>query len=95
MRLTDVEIEEGLSANEGWKREDGKWITKKYRFTAFMDAIAFVDRVAKASELLNHHPFIAIDYKIVTLRLTTWRGGGLTALDFQAAEAFNNAYAWE
>ncbi|WP_138755347.1 4a-hydroxytetrahydrobiopterin dehydratase [Paenibacillus sinopodophylli] len=95
MKLTETQIEQSLSAYEGWKREDGRWITKKYRFHAFMNAITFVDRVADASEQLDHHPFIAIDFKIVTLRLTTWHEGGITALDFQAAEAFDKAFALE
>lgn len=93
MKLTEPEIEKSLAACEGWKREDGKWIIKKYRFKSFPSAIAFVNEVAQASERLNHHPFIAIDYKMVTLRMTTWHDGGLTELDFTAAAAFDLAYA--
>lgn len=92
MKLTEVQIEESLSASDGWKREDGKWIVKKYRFRAFLDGIEFVNRVAQASEELNHHPFISIDYKMVTLRMTTWHDGGLTELDFKAAAEFDCAF---
>ena len=91
MRLSEEQIEAKLAAGGGWVREDGKWIVKKYRFRAFMDAIAFVNRVAEEAERLNHHPFISIDYKLVTLRLTSWHAGGLTELDFVAAEAFDRA----
>jgi len=93
MKLTEPEIVTSLAACEGWKREDGKWIIKKYRFKSFPNAIAFVNEVAQASERLNHHPFIAIDYKMVTLRMTTWHEGGLTKLDFAAAAEFDIAYA--
>jgi 4a-hydroxytetrahydrobiopterin dehydratase len=76
-----------------WTREDGKWIVRKYRFREFLQAVAFVNRVAEEAERLNHHPFIAIDYKLVTLRLTSWHAGGLTELDFTAAAAFDAAFA--
>lgn len=92
MKLSEAEIEQGLTKIEGWKREDGKWLVKKYRFPTFPEGITFVNEVAEASEQLNHHPFISIDYKMVTLRMTTWRDGGLTALDFKAAAAFDLAY---
>ena len=93
MKLYDYEILERVEASGGWKLEDGKWIVKKYRFVAFLDAIAFVNEVAQASERLNHHSFIAIDYKLVTLRMTSWHAGGLTELDFTAAAEFDSAYS--
>jgi 4a-hydroxytetrahydrobiopterin dehydratase len=93
MKLNEAEIEQQLALCEGWKREDGKWVVKKYRFRTFMDAVAFVNKIAEVSEQLNHHPLIAIDYKMVTLRLTTWSDGGLTNLDFKTAAAFDQAFA--
>ncbi|WP_029192423.1 4a-hydroxytetrahydrobiopterin dehydratase [Paenibacillus harenae] len=92
MKLTEEQIALGLAEIEGWKREDGKWIAKKYRFQTFMDGIEFVNRIAVISERLNHHPFISIDYKMVTLRMTSWHAGGLTELDFTAAAQFNGAF---
>ncbi|MCI3920955.1 4a-hydroxytetrahydrobiopterin dehydratase [Paenibacillus sp. TRM 82003] len=88
-KLTEAEIETELAELQGWEREDGKWIVKKYRFRAFLDGVAFVSRAAAEAERLNHHPFFAIDYKLVKLRLTSWSAGGLTALDFEAAKAFD------
>lgn len=93
MKLTSEQIEEKLVSSDGWKLEDTKWIVKKYRFRTFMDAVSFVNDVAEASERLNHHPFISIDYKMVTLRMTSWHAGGLTELDFTAAAAFDEGYA--
>ncbi|WP_139995687.1 4a-hydroxytetrahydrobiopterin dehydratase [Paenibacillus paridis] len=95
MKLNEAEVDHQLTLCEGWKREDSKWIIKKYRFRTFRDAMSFVNEVAEASELLNHHPLIAIDYKMVTLRLTTWSAGGLTSLDFKTAVAFDQAYVRE
>lgn len=93
MKLTEEQIEQRIAANEGWKREDGKWIVRKYRFRAFLSGVAFVNRVAEASERIKHHPFISIDYKMVTLRMTTWSDGGLTELDFSAAAEFDRLYS--
>jgi len=94
IKLSEDEIERylALPEAEGWKREDGKWIVRKYRFASFPEAIAFVNEVADIAERLNHHPFIAIDYKLVTLRITSWHAGGLTALDFTAVAAFNRTF---
>ncbi|XEC92930.1 4a-hydroxytetrahydrobiopterin dehydratase [Paenibacillus tarimensis] len=93
MKLTEVEINDKLSSAEGWRLEEGKWIVKKYRFKAYLEGIGFVNRVAQAAERLNHHPFISIDYKLITLRLTSWSAGGLTGLDFTAAAEFDREYA--
>lgn len=83
-----------LNRLEGWAMEDdGKWIAKKYRFSAFMDSIGFTARVARLAEELNHHPMISIDYRMVTLRLTSWSAGGLTELDFVSARKYDEAYA--
>ncbi|WP_307720697.1 MULTISPECIES: 4a-hydroxytetrahydrobiopterin dehydratase [Paenibacillus] len=77
----------------GWGLEETKWIVKRYRFRAFLDGIAFVQEVARIAEEANHHPLIAIDYKVVTLKLTTWSAGGLTELDLESAGRFDAAYA--
>ncbi|SFJ74376.1 4a-hydroxytetrahydrobiopterin dehydratase [Paenibacillus sp. UNC496MF] len=91
-KLPAEAADRALAGLEGWTREDGKWIAAGYRFAGFPAAIAFVGRIAEIAEELNHHPFIAIDYKKVTLRLTTWHAGGLTELDFQSAERYNEIY---
>ncbi|SFL93437.1 4a-hydroxytetrahydrobiopterin dehydratase [Paenibacillus sp. 1_12] len=95
-KLSEEAVAEKLDLVEGWSREDGKWIAKRYRFSQFLEGIAFVDKVAHIAEKeLNHHPMIAIDYKLVTLRLTSWNAGGLTDLDFTAAARFDAAYVTE
>ncbi|ALS24733.1 4a-hydroxytetrahydrobiopterin dehydratase [Paenibacillus naphthalenovorans] len=93
-RLTEEEVQVGLNRTEGWAlEENGKWIARKYRFASFMDGIGFVDEVARIAEELNHHPMISIDYRLVTLRLTSWNAGGLTELDFTSARRYDEAYA--
>ncbi|NBD27208.1 4a-hydroxytetrahydrobiopterin dehydratase [Paenibacillus glycinis] len=91
-KLTAEAADAAVAALEGWTRQDEKWISGSYRFGSFPAAIAFVGQIAEIAEELDHHPFIGIDYKKVTLRLTTWHAGGLTALDMASAQRYNEAY---
>lgn len=87
--LNDAELQERLQGLQGWKVEEGKRLVKSYLFPSFPEAVAFVNRVAETAEAMNHHPFISIDYRRVTLRLTTWNSGGLTQLDIDSAKAYD------
>ncbi|WP_270168181.1 4a-hydroxytetrahydrobiopterin dehydratase [Paenibacillus sp. SYP-B4298] len=86
-RLSETEIERELALLAGWTREGEKRIRRSYLFASFPEAVAFTVRVAGAAERMQHHPFIAIDYRRVTLTYTTWHVGGLTVLDFESARA--------
>lgn len=92
MKLGNTDIDQKLAEVTGWTTDDHKWIVRKYRFASFMQGIEFVNKVARLAEAVNHHPMIAIDYKMVTLRLTSWHAGGLTDLDFESAAKFDQAY---
>jgi 4a-hydroxytetrahydrobiopterin dehydratase len=82
--LTDREIDEALADLEGWER-DGDAITRSYTFDGFMDAIAFIDRLAPEAEAANHHPEIRNVYATVDIRLTTHDAGGITRKDLDLA----------
>ena len=87
--LSEEALEAGLLELTGWTVEDGKWLVRKRLFGSFMEAVAFVNKVADIAEDMNHHPFIGIDFRRVTLRLTTWNSGGLTLLDIDSAKAYD------
>lgn len=88
--LTAKELEEELQELAQWNtEEEGKWLVRKRLFPTFMEAVAFVNQVAAIAEDMNHHPFIGLDYRRVTLRLTTWHSSGLTLLDIQSAKAYD------
>jgi 4a-hydroxytetrahydrobiopterin dehydratase len=91
-KLLPSEVQEMLSSVPNWKLTDEKWIERKYRFRDYLKGIDFVQSVANLSEQVNHHPFISIDYKVVTLRLSSWNARGLTALDFQLATKYDEFY---
>ena len=82
--LSDTDIRTALAKLSGWAR-DGDAITKEYRFDSFMDAIGFVDRIAKRAEAANHHPDLDIRYDRVVVSLTTHDAGGLTEKDLDLA----------
>lgn len=93
VRLSEENIQAELASLANWKRLDEKWIERRYRFKNFLDGIAFVNRVAEYAENdKHHHPFISIDYKVVTLKISSWQQKGLTALDFEMANHFDVLY---
>jgi 4a-hydroxytetrahydrobiopterin dehydratase len=84
MKLSRAEAEQRLKSLKGWTL-DGDAIKKQYTFKDFMDAIAFVNRLAPEAEKADHHPDILINYKRVTLTYSTHSDGGLTEKDFAGA----------
>ena len=88
--LSDAQIEEQLAGIPGWERE-GNAIVKAYEFPSFVEAIAFVQRVADRSEAANHHPDITVNYRKVMLLLSTHSEGGITEKDIAGAISFDEA----
>jgi len=85
LRLKEKQIEAQLATVKGWKLR-GKQISSLYVFQDFVQAIRFVNRVARVAESMNHHPDIDIRYNKVRLTLTTHDEGGLTVRDFRLAK---------
>jgi 4a-hydroxytetrahydrobiopterin dehydratase len=87
-RLSDEVITTRLASLSGWTRDAGE-IRKTYTFESFSAAIAFANRVAELAEAQDHHPDILVQYRKVTLALTSHDAGGLTARDFRLAQAID------
>src|SRR2546426_12412163 len=85
-KLSRSEAEQRVKGLSGWTL-DGDAIKKKYTFKDFLDAIAFVNRLAPEAEAADHHPDILINYKRVTLTYSTHSEGGLTEKDFTGSAA--------
>jgi 4a-hydroxytetrahydrobiopterin dehydratase len=84
--LSEAEIKGRLARVPGWERA-GNEIRRTWTFADFKGSVAFVNRVAALAEAADHHPDIDIRYSRVTLALSTHDAGGLTARDFDLAEA--------
>jgi len=88
--LSDLEIQRALGGLAGWTRR-GDTLTKTFSFDRFPDGIAFVDRVAKIAEDMNHHPDIDIRYTKVAMTLSTHDAGGITQSDLDLAGRIESA----
>ena len=86
--LSEEAVVRLLAGVPGWERV-GSAIRREIAFPGFMEAVAFVNRVAAVAERLDHHPDIDVRWRRVVLVLTTHSAGGLTALDFTAAVAMD------
>ncbi|HYB67607.1 MAG TPA: 4a-hydroxytetrahydrobiopterin dehydratase, partial [Candidatus Acidoferrales bacterium] len=64
-------------------------ISRTFVFADFVQAMRFVNRVARLAEAANHHPDVTINYNRVKLALTTHDEGGLTMKDFRLAGRIN------
>jgi 4a-hydroxytetrahydrobiopterin dehydratase len=83
--LTEKEIKEKLKDLEGWHLK-GNEIAKTYTHKDFVDAMAFVNKVAILAEKADHHPDILVKYNKVTLSLSTHSQGGVTDNDINLAK---------
>jgi 4a-hydroxytetrahydrobiopterin dehydratase len=84
--LSDSEVRQRLSALPDWRASDESAIVRDFAFANFAQAIVFVNSVAAAAELANHHPDILVHgWKNVRLTLSTHSQGGLTDADFELA----------
>ncbi len=69
----------------GWSEVDDK-LEREFKFDDFLQAIAFVNKVAELAQSENHHPDIEIHYDKVILRWWTHTAGGVTDRDRELAE---------
>lgn len=89
-RLSDIEIQRELGSLQGWSRR-GDTLVKTYTFPTFAEGIAFVGRVARIADAMDHHPDIDIRYTKVTCTLSTHEPKGITRLDVALAEKIERA----
>jgi 4a-hydroxytetrahydrobiopterin dehydratase len=90
--LAPQQVREKLDALPGWTlSEDGRAITRQFRFADFRQAFAFMTQVALAAERADHHPEWSNVYNRVDIRLTTHDADGLTERDFALAAVANAA----
>ena len=84
--LSKDEIESKIAdLDNGWELKDGK-IVKSFQFSSFMDAIEFVNEIARIAERRDHHPIITINWKTVKLSLKSFDVDAITKRDISLAE---------
>ena len=82
--LTAEQVSLHLTAVPDWV-ERAQTICRTFKFEGFLMSIAFVRRIAKRAQKINHHPDIDIRFDQVNLTLTTHDEGGITEKDFSLA----------
>ncbi len=84
--LDSEAVRDAMSGLPAWTvAEDGKSISRAFRFRDFGEAFGFMARVALAAEKMDHHPDWSNVYNRVDVRLNTHDADGLTELDFTLA----------
>jgi 4a-hydroxytetrahydrobiopterin dehydratase len=90
--LDEDTLRRWIDANPGWDGS-GTAIEKTFTFPGFMEAVAFVNRVADLAEELDHHPDLDIRYDRVRVGLSTHSAGGVTAMDTTLAAKMDGTAA--
>lgn len=84
-KYTAEQVETALAARPEWSECAGS-IQRTFRFKNFVEAMAFVNKVAAIAEEDQHHPDILIRYNKVTISVNTHDAGGITVKDFHLAQ---------
>jgi 4a-hydroxytetrahydrobiopterin dehydratase len=75
-----------------WK-EDNNTLSRSFEFKNFIDAFAFMTKVAFIAEKMNHHPNWSNVYNKVNISLNTHDAGNkVTEKDHKLAEAIDKVY---
>jgi 4a-hydroxytetrahydrobiopterin dehydratase len=89
-RLTAEERAKALAEHQGWALADGREaIARTFRFANFVEAFAFMTKVALVAEKMDHHPEWTNVYNRVAITLSTHEAGGLTMRDVELAAAID------
>ncbi len=73
-----------------WSVLNGK-LHREFRFANFVDAFAFMAKVALIAEAMGHHPEWSNVWNRVTIDLVTHDTGGLSNLDVELANRIDAA----
>jgi 4a-hydroxytetrahydrobiopterin dehydratase len=90
--LSEQELSDLLLELPEWAIEDGT-LVRFWTFADFVEAMAFVNRVAQLAEQAGHHPDIDIRYNRVKLGLVSHDAGGITARDADMARKLSAEFA--
>tara|TARA_B100000614_G_scaffold18232_1_gene14925 strand:+ start:326 stop:607 length:282 start_codon:yes stop_codon:yes gene_type:complete len=87
--LLSLEERENLRATlTQWQVGEDR-LTRRWQFSDFSEAFAFMTRVALLAEAKQHHPNWSNVYNRVTIELTTHDLKGLSDLDAELAQAID------
>lgn len=82
--LTPEQIQDLAAQLPHWSLVNGK-LQRELAFADFVEAFAFMTKVALIAETMGHHPEWSNVWNRVTIALTTHDTGGLSDLDLELA----------
>ncbi len=72
---------------DGWALdEETMEIHKLFKLPTYINALAFVAKIAVHAEILNHHPRIVLTYNTVEVFCSTHDAGTITKSDIELAK---------
>lgn len=84
------QIEIKLAELAGWEADaDVNTIFRTFTFSNFAQGMTFANAVARLADEQNHHPDLLVQFKSVTVTLTTHSAGSVTEQDFLLASNIN------
>jgi len=69
---------------------DGKSISRRFKFKNFADSLAFINKVGEIAEIENHHPNIKFGWGYARVEISTHAIHGLSENDFILAAKINS-----
>ncbi len=90
--LGEAEISKYLNGLDGWALTNEETLLfREYKMKNFIEAIDFINRIAKIAEEQGHHPDLHLtSYKHLRIDLSTHAIGGLSENDFIVAAKIND-----
>ena len=89
--LQNEELKELVAKIPGWKIMT-TYIEREFNFDNFLEAFAFMTKIALICEKYNHHPQWENVYSKVIIKLSTHDLEGITNLDQTIASEINDIY---
>jgi 4a-hydroxytetrahydrobiopterin dehydratase len=87
--MMNTEISAGIAALTDWQVVNGK-LNRTFKFKDFVDAFAFMNKIAIIAEEMGHHPELFNVYNRVVIDLTTHDTGDISMLDIELAKKINS-----
>ena len=83
--ITQAAVDTALAAlHPDWTGSTDK-LSRSIEFADFPTAVEFVNRLAPRCEAMDHHPDLALSWRVVDVTLSTHSAGGVTGLDVTLA----------
>ena len=90
--LQNEELKELIAKIPGWEINANS-LEREFKFDNFIEAFAFMTKIALICEKHNHHPNWENVYSKVIIKLSSHDLGGITNLDQTIASEINEIFA--